>query len=288
MPADADGMTVAELAAERRNLFDGGFHPPLVALDAGALEHNLTTMRDWCERPRSPARAARQDHDGAPAVRAAAGARRLGHQRRQLRPAPRRTRVRRPARPRGQRARRPRRAALGGRRARPRPGVPPAVLRRLGTRRGAHGGRARVPPCGRWTSSWSSARPADGPACATSPPPRRSPPRWTPRPGCASPESPATRAPSGTGRHRRASPRSTRYLRDLRALAERLDLPDDAILSAGGSAFFDQVADVFEGTRTVLRSGAYITHDDGFYRDISPLGRTEGPSFVSALHAWAR
>lgn len=50
MPADADGLTVAQLAAERRNLFEGGFHPPLVALDAGALEHNLATMRDWCER----------------------------------------------------------------------------------------------------------------------------------------------------------------------------------------------------------------------------------------------
>jgi D-serine deaminase-like pyridoxal phosphate-dependent protein len=79
-----------------------------------------------------------------------------------------------------------------------------------------------------------------------------------------------------------------RYLRDLRALADRLDLPEDAILSAGGSAFFDQVADVFAGTRAVLRSGAYITHDDGFYRDVSPLGRAGDTPFRPALHAWAQ
>ncbi len=39
----------------------------------------------------------------------------------------------------------------------------------------------------------------------------------------------------------------------------------------------------------VVRSGAYVTHDDGFYRGISPLGRTEGEQpFRPALRAWAQ
>ena len=48
------------------------------------------------------------------------------------------------------------------------------------------------------------------------------------------------------------------------------------LLSAGGSAFFDEVVDVLAPRRdpegrsgrvveVVLRSGAYITHDDGYY-----------------------
>ncbi|MCW2558671.1 MAG: amino acid deaminase, partial [Mycobacterium sp.] len=39
----------------------------------------------------------------------------------------------------------------------------------------------------------------------------------------------------------------------------------------------------------VLRSGAYVIHDDGFYAGISPLiaGRTERP-LRSAMHGWAR
>ncbi|MFE7228181.1 amino acid deaminase [Nocardioides sp. NPDC057577] len=69
------------------------------------------------------------------------------------------------------------------------------------------------------------------------------------------------------------------------------------VVSAGGSAYFEQVADALaplvagDEARVVLRSGAYITHDDGFYRDISPLGsdpRTTGPGLRSALHGWVR
>ncbi|GGR39709.1 amino acid deaminase [Nocardioides luteus] len=69
------------------------------------------------------------------------------------------------------------------------------------------------------------------------------------------------------------------------------------VVSAGGSAYFEQVADALaplvasDEARVVLRSGAYITHDDGFYRGISPLGsapRTTGPSLRSALHGWVR
>ena len=68
------------------------------------------------------------------------------------------------------------------------------------------------------------------------------------------------------------------------------------IVTAGGSAYFDDVAEVLgpllaDGTRVVLRSGAYLTHDDGHYRHLSPLGehpRTSGSGLVSALHGWVR
>nr|WP_281371343.1 hypothetical protein [Leifsonia naganoensis] len=71
-----------------------------------------------------------------------------------------------------------------------------------------------------------------------------------------------------------------------------------AIITAGGSAYFDVVAEVLaprrdlDGTRgrvvdVLLRSGAYITHDDGFYSVITPLGRVGGDAFRSAIHGWA-
>jgi D-serine deaminase-like pyridoxal phosphate-dependent protein len=77
----------------------------------------------------------------------------------------------------------------------------------------------------------------------------------------------------------------------------------EIIITAGGSAYFDIVADVWAGaprdgrTRFVLRSGAYIVHDDGFYRGISPFdeGATQpadsaagSPRFVNAMHGYAR
>jgi len=71
--------------------------------------------------------------------------------------------------------------------------------------------------------------------------------------------------------------------------------PGDVYLTAGGSAYFDVVADVYAGVddaRRVLRSGAYIVHDDGFYRQISPFdeGRAsdDAPRFVTAMHGVAR
>jgi D-serine deaminase-like pyridoxal phosphate-dependent protein len=94
------------------------------------------------------------------------------------------------------------------------------------------------------------------------------------------------------------------YLTDLRALAVELagrghfDGVDEVIVTAGGSAFFDQVADVLGGpwpdglpVLPVLRSGAYLTHDSGFYARLSPLGahpRTDGPALRPALRAWAQ
>ncbi|MFF0471536.1 hypothetical protein ACFYPX_29385 [Micromonospora zamorensis] len=68
------------------------------------------------------------------------------------------------------------------------------------------------------------------------------------------------------------------------------------LLTAGGSCFFDQVAEVFGGpwpgmsVTTVLRSGCYVTHDDGFYRWMSPFSRGEAAngSLRPALKLWAR
>lgn len=101
-----------------------------------------------------------------------------------------------------------------------------------------------------------------------------------------------------------------RYLAGVRELheallSEGLYAPGaDVVVTAGGSAYFDDVVDVLAGCASggsgggprvsvVLRSGAYMVHDDGFYRGISPFARggrgTRGEApFTSAMHAWAR
>ncbi|MDQ4214483.1 amino acid aldolase [Microbacterium capsulatum] len=92
------------------------------------------------------------------------------------------------------------------------------------------------------------------------------------------------------------------YLGDQLAVhAAFRDLYDegDVYVTAGGSAYFDFVADVWADaiaadarTRWTLRSGAYIVHDDGFYRGISPLDRSAadetGGRLRSAMHGFAR
>ncbi|MEU8268611.1 alanine racemase [Sphaerisporangium sp. NPDC049002] len=82
------------------------------------------------------------------------------------------------------------------------------------------------------------------------------------------------------------------FLRRMAALHGRLDHEvDEPIVTAGGSAYFDQVVEVLGGlgARVVLRSGAYVVHDDGFYRAISPFSRGAGPvPLRPAMHGWAR
>lgn len=86
---------------------------------------------------------------------------------------------------------------------------------------------------------------------------------------------------------------------DLHAAITPLYGDGDLYVTAGGSAYFDIVAEVWAGaerderTRFVLRSGAYIVHDDGFYRGISPFdgggADVDGaPTFVNAMHALVR
>lgn len=69
------------------------------------------------------------------------------------------------------------------------------------------------------------------------------------------------------------------------------------ILTAGGSAYFDIVADVLGASdarsrfAVVLRSGCYITHDSDYYERMMAhvLDRTDrnGPSLRSAIEIWA-
>ena len=68
---------------------------------------------------------------------------------------------------------------------------------------------------------------------------------------------------------------------------------DEVFITAGGSAFFNQVVDILgpmsgPGVSVLLRSGAYIAHDDGYYRGISPFSRGVGEPLRSAMHGWAR
>ena len=54
----------------------------------------------------------------------------------------------------------------------------------------------------------------------------------------------------------------------------------EVIVTAGGSAYFDRVAERFsrvtidEPMRVVIRSGCYLTHDDGLYVRASPMAAT--------------
>ncbi|MFI1941424.1 alanine racemase [Streptomyces purpureus] len=50
LPPDADGLSVGELAAQRRNLFTSGFTTPVLALSAESVEHNLRLLETYAER----------------------------------------------------------------------------------------------------------------------------------------------------------------------------------------------------------------------------------------------
>ncbi|GAA0575081.1 amino acid deaminase [Paractinoplanes ferrugineus] len=70
-------------------------------------------------------------------------------------------------------------------------------------------------------------------------------------------------------------------------------MPPGARVSAGGSAWFDRVvarlAALPRDLRLILRSGASVTHDDGFYALRTPFRRVaeEGP-LTAALELWAQ
>ncbi|MBL1065799.1 alanine racemase [Streptomyces sp. 7-21] len=50
LPPDAAGLTVGELAAQRRDLYDGGFITPVLTLSAEAVEHNLRSLERFTSR----------------------------------------------------------------------------------------------------------------------------------------------------------------------------------------------------------------------------------------------
>ena len=71
------------------------------------------------------------------------------------------------------------------------------------------------------------------------------------------------------------------WVREVAILLDEHDLFNESaeiLVTAGGSAYFDDVVGILTSewptsrpVRTVLRSGAYITHDDGHYRHLTPF-----------------
>ncbi|MEV0582049.1 alanine racemase [Nonomuraea sp. NPDC050310] len=78
-----------------------------------------------------------------------------------------------------------------------------------------------------------------------------------------------------------------KYLGVLQDAVEHLRVRTP-ILSVGGSQWFDVIARELVTTqaRVVLRSGAYVSHDDGYYRERTPFNRVEG-ELRPALEVWA-
>ncbi|MFD0558711.1 D-serine deaminase-like pyridoxal phosphate-dependent protein [Stackebrandtia endophytica] len=84
------------------------------------------------------------------------------------------------------------------------------------------------------------------------------------------------------------------FLADLVTLFESLTWEtDQPVITAGGSEYFDQVADrlapvAASGALAVLRAGSYISHDDGLYAAMTPAARDRsGPQLLPALRARA-
>ncbi|WP_279331251.1 amino acid deaminase [Streptomyces sp. OS603R] len=101
----------------------------------------------------------------------------------------------------------------------------------------------------------------------------------------------------------RADPERVRaWLRRLVALAVDFDEAgrfaglDEIVVSAGGSAWFDAVADVFAEVPELsapvlklLRSGAYVSHDDGHYQRLTPFNRVPGEGGLEpAFRLWTQ
>ncbi|WP_261719314.1 amino acid deaminase [Streptomyces sp. FZ201] len=298
LPPDAAGRTVGELAAERRNLFTGGFATPVLALSAERLEHNLRLMVTYAARhglafaphgktSMAPQLFQRQIEHGAWGITLAVPhqvwvAREFGIERVFLAnelvdaAALRRVAADLAADPsfrfvcyvdsvRGVELMD---AALEGATR------PVDVVVELAAGEGARTGVRTEAEC---------AAVADAVAAA----------RGLRLVGVAGYE----------GEVPQATPeRVHAWLRRLVALAAdfdkagRFDGTDEIVVSAGGSAWFDAVADVFAEIRglsrpvlKLLRSGAYVSHDDGHYRKLTPFNRVpEEGALEPAFRLWAQ
>ncbi|KAA9157196.1 amino acid deaminase [Amycolatopsis acidicola] len=303
VPSDLFGLSLADAAARRPDLFADGFLGPVVVLEAGPLEHNLRTMAAWCaerglhlaphgKTTMAPQLFARQIAHGAWGMTAAnAGQLRV------------------------YRAFGVSRVLLANQL------VDPAALRWLGAELDADPGFEFS--C--WVDTVRSVELMTDALRGASRPVDvlvelgGEPGRTGARDDAAAlavaeavRDSPALRLAGVSGYEgalaHDATERSREiveaYLRRLREFTITLahkgffaDV-DEVIVTAGGSAYFDQVADALTGwpgelsVAPVLRSGSYVTHDDGFYRGISPLGErpriTGAPPLRSALRAWAQ
>lgn len=308
LPPDADGLTVGELAAERRNLFTGGFTTPVLALSAERLEHNLALMEEYATRhslafaphgktSMAPQLFQRQLDHGAWGITLAVPhqvrvAREFGVERiflaNELVDA----------------------AALRWLAAEldSDPGfrficyvdsvrgvaLMDAALRAAGARRPVDVVVELAAGAGARTGARTEADCADvADAVAAT--------RTLRLVGVAGYEG---EVPDATPERVHA------WLRRLVALAEEFDVagrfkgpdgsgghgPDEIVVSAGGSAWFDAVADEFAAVPSLslpvlklLRSGAYVSHDDGHYKHLTPFNRVpEEGALHPAFRLWAQ
>lgn len=284
LPPDAEGLTVGALAAERRNLFTGGFTTPVLALSAESVEHNLALLETYAERhglafaphgktSMSPQLFARQLEYGAWGITAA-----VPHQARVYRAygirriflanelvdasALRWLAAELDSDPefrficyvdsvRGVELMDEALRAAGASR-------PVDVVVELGAGEGARTGARTEADC----AAVAEAVAAAGTLRLV---------------GVAGYEG---EVPDASAERVRA------WLDRLVALAVDLDLAgrfaagEQIVISAGGSAWFDAVAEVFARipelsapVLKLLRSGAYVSHDDGHYRHLTPFNR---------------
>ncbi|MFF4897046.1 alanine racemase [Streptomyces sp. NPDC001068] len=299
LPPDADGLTVGELTAQRRNLFSDGFATPVLALSAERLEHNLALMESYTARhglafaphgktSMAPQLFRRQTEHGAWGITLAVPhqvrvARAFGTRRiflaNELVDAPalrwiaaeleRDPEFRFVCYVDSVRGVELMEAALKGNGSRP-----VDVVVELAAGEGARTGVRGEAEC---------AAVADAVAAAET----------LRLVGVAGYE----------GEVPQADPdRVHAYLRRLVELAVDLDAAghfadaDEIVVSAGGSAWFDAVADVFAGipalslpVRKLLRSGAYVSHDDGRYKEVTPFNRVpEEGALEPAFRLWAQ
>jgi D-serine deaminase-like pyridoxal phosphate-dependent protein len=301
MPAWAYGSTVGELAASGLDLFEGGFVGPLVVLDEPALAHNIRVMADWCasaglalaphgKTTMAPRLFQRQFEHGAWGLTAANIS--------QLR-----------------------------------------VYRAFGVSRILMANQLVDPFALRWLANELGADPTFEFTCwvdSVEGVARMTEVLKNPvdvilelggpdgRTGVRSLEhaveiaeavrkSPVLRL-VGAGGYEGALAHGTEdeelakidtYMSRLRELIIRLaadghfDGVDQVIATAGGSAYFDQVAEGLtqpwpDGLPVlgVLRSGSYLIHDDGLYRRMSPFSRKHrlpgGEPFQPAMHVWSQ
>ncbi|MFR0357934.1 amino acid deaminase [Streptomyces sediminimaris] len=298
LPPDADGLTVGELAAQRRNLFTGGFATPVLALSAERLEHNLALMETYAARhglafaphgktSMAPQLFRRQIERGAWGITLAVPhqvrvARRFGVERvflanelvdaaalkwisAELDADPGFRFVCYVDSVRGVELMD---AALRG------ASRPLDVVVELGAGEGARTGARTEAECTAVADAVAGTRTL----------------RLV---GVAGYE----------GEVPRADPERVRaWLRRLVALAAGFDAAgrfaglEEIVVSAGGSAWFDAVADVFAGipelsapVLRLLRSGAYVSHDDGHYREVTPFNRVpEEGALEPAFRLWAQ
>ncbi|MEW9547276.1 alanine racemase [Nonomuraea sp. NPDC050783] len=96
--------------------------------------------------------------------------------------------------------------------------------------------------------------------------------------------------PAGVAGYEGGLPGAGEVRKYLDTLVEALEYVRlrDPLLSVGGSQWFDVIGRELAAVqaRILLRSGAYVSHDDGYYRERTPFNRVDG-ELRPALEVWA-